>query len=126
MPFVSDQPPAPADILGVRIVRLIALGIALLAVFGGLRTQGGGAVLCWVIAGLFLLTAAVPRQFGKTMGPLIAIITALILFMGPHGEPAITARALMLSIPSMLLAGLMINPGIVDTFWSLVRPSYES
>ena len=43
-----------------------------------------------------------------------------------HERTLDLTHGLMLAIPPMLLAGIMINPSIVDTFWSLIRPSYES
>jgi len=110
--------------IGVRVVRVLALIIVALAIVGGTRNHGAGAYLCWLAAGFFLLTAALPRSFGKVAGSVIAILSALILFLGPHGEPAITALGVLFAIPPMLVAGLMLSPSIVDTALALFRGPY--
>src|SRR5262245_11707721 len=107
--------------IGVRVVRVLALIVVALAIVGGTRNHGAGAYLCWFGASFFLLTAALPRSFGKIAGSVIAIVSALILFLGPHGEPAITALGVLFAIPPMLVAGLLVNPGIVDAVWALFR-----
>ena len=118
MTVLSTRGEEPAPI-GERAVRMIAFVMVTLTLFVGTRSHGGGAYLRWLAAGLFLLTAALPRSLGRIAGTIILFGSALALFMGPYGEPVITAQGILSAIPIMFVAGVMIYPSAVDAVVAL-------
>lgn len=110
------------DRVGLKVVRGLALIFVLVSAASVVSKTGVGAFMSLFAAIAFLLTALMPRAFGRLVGGAIGILAALAMFSGAHGQVVLTLARIVEAAPFLLVAGLFVVPGIIDAALALFRP----